>query len=216
MIEASGDPGRRSAAVLVFVRAPVLGAVKTRLAAVMGAHAALRVYRRMGEHVLQQARAMGDAVDLQVHYTPAEGDAVVRAWLGEGPLYLPQTEGTLGARMGEAFAQAVDAGYERVVLVGSDLPGLTASHLEEALDRLRGDPVVLGPAADGGYWLIGLRERRPEIFTGIGWGSPGVLADTMERTRTLGLRPAILPQLADVDEVDDLPPAWRAWAEDHR
>ena len=133
MIEASGDPGRRSAAVLVFVRAPVLGAVKTRLAAVMGAHAALRVYRRMGEHVLQQARATGDAVDLRVHYTPAEGGAAARSWLGEGPVYLPQTGGDLGARMDAAFAQAFDAGYGRVVLVGSDLPGLTASHLGDAM-----------------------------------------------------------------------------------
>jgi len=198
--------------ILVFVRAPEAGRVKTRLAAEIGAGAALRVYRRLAEHAVGQARALGGEVALRIHFTPADAENEVRAWLGGGAEYLPQAEAELGGRMRAAFAAAFAAGHRRVVIIGSDLPGLTADLLRDAFARLDAHPVVLGPARDGGYYLLGLREMRPEIFRDIPWSTGAVFDATAERLAALGITPARLPVLGDVDVAADLPAGWREWA----
>lgn len=195
--------------MLVFVRAPELGRVKTRLAAAIGDQAALRVYRRLAEHTLREAAALaGEGVQVRVHHTPADAGNAVRAWLGGGPAYLPQAEGDLGARMADAFARAFAAGAERVVIVGSDLPDLSAALLRRAFRSLDAHPAVLGPARDGGYYLLGLTRPVPGLFEGIAWSTPGVLAATLARFRDAGIEPAMLETLADVDEAEDLPAGW--------
>jgi rSAM/selenodomain-associated transferase 1 len=195
--------------VLVFVRAAQAGRVKTRLAAAIGADAALRVYRRLAEHTLREAAALADeGVRLRVHHTPADAGDAVRAWLGAGPAYLPQAEGDLGVRMEDAFARAFADGAGRVVIVGSDLPELSASLLRRAFDLLDAHPAVIGPARDGGYYLLGLTRPVAGIFDGIAWSTPGVLPATLDRFRAAGIHPAMLEELADVDEVADLPPGW--------
>lgn len=196
-------------AVLVFVRAPEPGRVKTRLAAAIGDGAALRIYRRLAEHTLAEAAVLAvDGVQVRVHHTPADAGDVVRAWLGDGLVYLPQAEGDLGRRMEDAFSRAFAAGAERVVIVGSDLPDVSASLLRRAFHALEGGPAVLGPARDGGYYLLGLTRRVDGIFDGIAWSTPDVLAATLDRFRAAGIVPAMLEALADVDEVDDLPDGW--------
>ena len=213
------DPGRSARskppaaprrAVLVFVRAPEAGRVKTRLAAAIGAEGALRVYRRLAAHTLAQVRQLAaEGVEVRVHYTPAGAGAAVREWLGDGPLYLPQAESDdLGMRMGDAFARAFADGAGRVVIVGSDLPELTTALLHRAFDLLESHPAVLGPARDGGYYLLGLREMVDDIFSDVPWSTPGVLALTLQRLHDAGVEPAILEELPDVDEVGDLPPEW--------
>jgi hypothetical protein len=199
-----------SDAILVFVRAPEAGRVKTRLAAGIGAAAALRVYVRLAEHALAQARASGAAV--RVHFTPADAGDAVRAWLGPGAAYLPQAEGDLGERMRSAFDAAFAAGFRRVVVIGSDLPDLSAELLGRAFALLDGHEAVLGPARDGGYYLLGLRRPVPEVFQGIAWSTAEVLAATVARLREMGIEPALLETLGDVDEAADLPPGWREWA----
>lgn len=195
--------------MLVFVRAPERGRVKTRLAAAIGDDAALRVYRRLAEHALRETAALADeGVQVRVHHTPADAGPVVRAWLGEGPAYLPQAAGDLGARMEDAFARAFAGGAERVVIVGSDLPELSADLLRRAFDALDAHPAVLGPARDGGYYLMGLTRPVPGLFDGIAWSTPQVLAATLERFRAAGIVPAMLETLADVDEAEDLPAGW--------
>lgn len=194
------------AAVLVFVRAPEAGRVKTRLAAALGPEVALRVYVRLAEHTVREARAVGEAV--RVHFTPAGAEEAVRGWLGEGADYLPQGGGDLGERMHRAFREAFAAGYGRVVIVGSDLPELSAGLLRRALALLEEWEVVLGPARDGGYYLLGLRREVPELFTAIPWSTGEVLARTRERLREVGIEPALLEELADVDEAEDLPEGW--------
>jgi uncharacterized protein len=197
-------------AVLVFVRAPEAGRVKTRLASAIGAEGALRVYRRLAEHTIAEVRALAaEGVEVRVHYTPADAGAAVREWLGDGVVYLPQAEdGDLGMRMRDAFARAFTDGAERVVIVGSDLPELTAVLLRRAFDALDAHPAVLGPARDGGYYLLGLRGMIDGIFSGVAWSTPGVLAATLDRFQATGVKPALLDELADVDEVEDLPSGW--------
>jgi hypothetical protein len=196
-------------AILVFVRAPEAGRVKTRLAATLGAEGALRVYRRLAEHAVREARAAG--AELRIHFTPPDREAEVRAWLGDGPLYLPQSTGDLGARMEAAFRAAFAAGAERVVIIGSDLPDLSAALLRRAVDALDTHPAVLGPARDGGYYLLGMRTMIPGVFTDILWSTPEVLALTLHRMRAAGIEPALLETLSDVDEAGDLPAGWAEW-----
>jgi rSAM/selenodomain-associated transferase 1 len=196
-------------AVLVFVRAPEPGRVKTRLAAGIGPQAALGVYRRLAEHTLREAAALaGEGVQVRVHHTPADAGDAVRAWLGDGPVYLPQADGDLGTRMEDAFARAFAAGMERVVIVGSDLPDVSAALLRRAFDLLDAHPAVLGPARDGGYYLLGLTRMVGGIFDGIAWSTADVLSSTLARFRAAGIEPAMLEELADVDEVEDLPEGW--------
>ena len=195
--------------VLVFVRAPEAGRVKTRLAAAIGPEAALRVYRRLAEHALAQARALGPDVEVRVHFTPADAGEAVRAWLGEGVSYRPQLDSAdLGERMRAAFAKAFGDGARRVVIIGSDLPGLSADLLRRAFALLDGHRIVLGPARDGGYWLLAMREMVGPVFHDVPWSTGRVLARTLEILDGMGIAPALLEELADVDEAEDLPPGW--------
>jgi rSAM/selenodomain-associated transferase 1 len=196
----------------VFVRAPQPGRVKTRLAAALGPDAALRVYRRLAEHAVHQALALLPSASLRIHYTPAYARPAVAGWLGAGAEYVPQHGGDLGERMRTAFDEAFAAGHAPVVVIGSDLPALSTAHLHEALAALRTRDAVLGPARDGGYWLLGLRRPLPRVFHDIPWSTPGVLARTLERLRDQGVEPALLEELADVDEAADVPPDWVEWA----
>lgn len=193
---------------LVFVRAPELGRVKTRLAAALGEEAALRIYRRLAEHTVREAREVGG--ELRIHFTPPERGAEVRDWLSEAT-YLPQAAGDLGARMEAAFRAAFDEGAGRVVIIGSDLPGLTAALLRRAFEALEDHPAVLGPARDGGYYLLGMTAMVPGVFHDIPWSTGNVLALTLERLRAAGIEPAMLEVLADVDEVEDLPDGWASY-----
>jgi hypothetical protein len=201
------DIPRARAAILVFVRAPEAGRVKTRLAASIGADAALNVYRRLAEHTVREALAVAGA-EVRVHFTPADAEAGVRAWLGDGPALLPQADGDLGERMRGAFAWAFEDGHRRVVIIGSDLPEMRADLLGRAITLLDDHQAVIGPARDGGYYLLGLTRLGEGVFEGIAWSTPGVLQATLERLATAGITPALLEPLTDVDEVGDLPPGW--------
>lgn len=211
-----GSPGNAAStplsrcALLVFVRAPRRGEVKTRLAAGIGDDAALEAYRRLAEHTLAAAAPLaGDGVRLRVHHAPADAGGEVRAWLGGAPAYLPQAEGDLGARMEAAFGSAFREGAERVVIVGSDLPALSTALLRRAFAALDGSDAVVGPARDGGYYLLGLRRPIDGLFGGIRWSTPQVLSATLGRLRAAGAEPVLLEELADVDTVEDLPAEWR-------
>jgi uncharacterized protein len=151
---------------------------------------------------------MGSAARTRVLYTPAWSLPAVTDWLGTEVDYRPQADGDLGRRMERAFATCFDEGFARVVVIGSDLPDLSADLLTEALALLDSHPVVLGPARDGGYWLLGLREPAPYLFEDVPWSTPEVLSVTLARLRERGLEPALLPTLADLDEAADLPPGW--------
>lgn len=186
----------------------MLGRVKTRLAAGVGQETALAVYRELlavTHKALQQT-----GVPATVWLVEAEGNAALQeaeAWLQHNSRY--QGPGDLGQRMATAFAAAFAEGAGRVAIIGTDCPGLRATHLTQALDLLHENDVVLGPAADGGYYLLGLRQPQPELFEHKAWSTGSVLSDTVADAHRLGLRVALLPQLQDIDTAEDLY-AWRA------
>lgn len=199
-----GKKGRE--ALLLFARYPFTGPVKTRLAAGIGAGNARRLYYCFLKDIFAQLEHLDPAVEVFVFYTPAAAMLEFRDLFGPGFACLPQRGHTLGERMRNAFRAVFKKGISRAVVIGSDLPSLGAAEIEDALARLKREPAVIGPALDGGYYLLGLnREVFPaRVFEDIDWSSPEVFPGTMRRFRELGLKPAVLGALADIDDLADL------------
>ncbi len=168
--------------VIIFTKFPLPGLVKTRLIPALGAQGAADCQRRMSEKIVRQVRELKRyrATDLQIHYQGGKTE-MMAAWLGDDLNYYPQKGDDIGCRMTAAFQQAFTAGSRRIILVGSDCPALTAAILHSALNKLQRRDLVLGPAVDGGYYLIGLKHPCPALFTEISWGTDRVLAETMRK-----------------------------------
>jgi hypothetical protein len=186
--------------VIIFVKAPRPGTVKTRLAKTMGAEAACGVYRRLVETVLEQLASLDD---VELRFAPDDAAAEVRPWLQPSWQARPQGEGDLGQRLQSAFADAFAAGAERVVIIGSDCPEVQATDVREAWTELKIHDLVIGPATDGGYWLIGLKQPQPKLFDGMAWSSENVLGETLARAKANHLRIQLLRILNDVDTEED-------------
>ena len=206
--------------LVIFARAPERGRVKTRLAAAIGDDAALAAYRLLGARVAAAVRPStmdgGGVPDWHtvVAHTPRDASAALAAWLepAAGPLtYEPQADGDLGARMRAAIERAVAGGAPRVVVVGTDCPDVDAAVVSEALAALDTADVVLGPALDGGYYLVGVRAPADRacaaLFEGVPWSAPDTLAVSLTRAAAAGLAVAQLAPRRDVDTEDD----WRWW-----
>lgn len=187
--------------VVVFGRPPQPGRVKTRLAAKLGAPAAAEAYRAVLDHALAEAVASGYPVALAL----AEPAAAGLGWAPPPGVGVElQDGGDLGARMAAAFARHFASGATVVVLVGSDAPRLDAAMIRRAAEACGGAPVVLGPAADGGYVLVAQRSPGVDMFAGVPWSSPGTLAATRERLGHLGVGHEELEPVRDLDTGDDL------------
>jgi rSAM/selenodomain-associated transferase 1 len=190
--------------VMVFARAPTPGEVKTRLIPALGEAGAAALHRRLVTHTLGAA---ADALigPVELWCTPDTGDPFFFDCERRlGVSLHAQGQGDLGSRMRRAFESAL-ARAPRAILVGSDIPALSAQYLRDA-DRalVRGDEIVIGPAEDGGYALIGLSRCDPELFRDIPWGGPEVLSKTRRRATALSWRLSELPALWDVDRPEDL------------
>jgi rSAM/selenodomain-associated transferase 1 len=194
----------QSTVLLLFVRYPESGKVKTRLAATIGADEAAELYRSFVLDILATLELCG--LPLRVYFEPLEKETDLRTWLGTGYVLKPQRGRDLGARMGRAFEEAFDEGFTRGILLGSDIPDLPLAFLQEATDALRRQDAVIGPARDGGYYLIGFRRDSipPDVFEDIPWSTAAVARETMARLETRGCRIHRLPEWADVDTAEDL------------
>lgn len=195
--------------LILFTRYPVPGQVKTRLIPTLGAEGAAALHRRL---VLRALRTSHDAcrtvdAELQVYFDGGTEGAMSH-WLGDGGHFVPQGPGDLGERMAAAFEESFRAGSTVTVIVGSDCPGLSADIIKMAFTRLAETPVVLGPALDGGYYLIGLNRPMPELFRGIPWGTDRVLADSLAVLQRSDCKVTLLDPLADIDRPEDLQ-VWR-------
>ncbi|HWI58256.1 MAG TPA: TIGR04282 family arsenosugar biosynthesis glycosyltransferase, partial [Bacillota bacterium] len=190
--------------LVVFVRAPRPGQVKTRLAQALGERAACAAYRELVQTVLGNLSALPD---VELHYTPADAAGEIQSWLRPGWSLHPQVPGDLGRRLQAAFQTIFQQGAQRVVVVGSDCPAVTTQDVATAWAALDSADVVLGPACDGGYWLIGLRQAQPALFERVPWGTPAVFQETLERARGAKLTITRLRKLSDVDTLAD----WEAF-----
>jgi len=188
--------------LLVFLKAPRAGTMKTRLAHDLGDAAAARIYRALVE---RQLAALPSARNVEILFSPDDAEPEMRRWLGDAFDYRAQGDGDRGARLTRAFAAAFSAGARRVVAIGGDRPDLDAACLLAAQAALTRSDVVLGPAADGGYYLIGLRRMASPVFADIPWSSPTVLATTLDRCAAAGLSHE---RLGEKEDIDDLA-SWR-------
>lgn len=183
--------------VMLFLKEPAKGLVKTRLAATIGVGEATAIYRTMAEQQLWRIPA---EFETEVHYAPVEAGDAMRGWLGEGPRYIAQSAGDLGVRLNFAFDHGFSKGRPPIIAIGADCPDLDAETLREAAVSLDRCDVVLGPAVDGGYYLIGMRRPLPVLFADIPWSSPQVLETTLARAKLGGLTTHLLRELEDIDD----------------
>jgi len=181
-----------------MLKAPRPGLVKTRLAREAGKIEAARIYRHL---VHRQLRALPSGWPVIVWYAPPGAGREMKSWLGPTYRYRPQCAGDLGRRLVHAVRQTFHAGARRVIFLGGDCPYVSAPDLRRTARSLRKVDVVLGPATDGGYYLVGLRRPEPVIFRGIAWSTDRVLRQTLEAVKQAGLTHLLLEELEDVDDV---------------
>jgi rSAM/selenodomain-associated transferase 1 len=202
--DGSGTAPLSEPLLILFIKAPEQGRVKSRLAAVLGADMALELYK---DFVLDTLGAIGQAaLPFRIFFHPPEAEDVVTAWLGSGRRYLAQEGRDVGERMERAFRRVFARARERAILIGSDIPDLPSAILRDAALALERNDAVIGPALDGGYYLIGFRRDRflPDVFRGVTWSGPDVFDRTMQVLRQNSRSVHILPFWRDVDTTRDL------------
>lgn len=197
---------RDCVALAVMARAPSDDAGKTRLLSALKTHAGADLRRAILLDTLDVVSHAAVAADHVVLFTPADAEPEFAQLTGDRFLLIPQRGEGLGRRLECAFADLLARGHAGVLIVGSDLPTLPVSYLEAAASQLitHDDPLVLGPARDGGYYLIALRKSHPELFQGIAWSTATVLETTVGIAKALGLPVSLVPDWYDIDSVDDL------------
>jgi uncharacterized protein len=192
--------------LIIFTRYPTPGAVKTRLIPAVGAGEAANLHRQMAENTLRQARILAARlpISIEVHFDGSDSQPMAD-WLGADLVYQAQGTGDLGVRMERSIDTAYQAGAERIVLIGTDCPELTADILDRAFELLQSRDLVLGAAQDGGYYLIGMRQPQPELFVDIDWSTDRVCQQTIDIANRLNLAIGFVSTLADIDRPEDIP-----------
>ncbi|MGH7601447.1 MAG: TIGR04282 family arsenosugar biosynthesis glycosyltransferase [bacterium] len=195
-------PDRNRLALLIFVKHPEPGKVKTRLASAIGAELAAQLYSEFIRATFSFAQQI-EAAARFVTFTPAEKEQALREHF-PGPFqWFAQIDSAdLGARIQHAIRRVQQAGYSHVLTIGTDSPSLPTKYLDQAAAALETHDLVLGPATDGGYYLIGLKSAPPpELFTGIDWSTERVLHQTLQRAEQLRMSVHLLPSWYDVDDL---------------
>lgn len=185
-------------ALIIFIRNPELGKVKTRLAKTIGDEKALKVYRDLLSHTMSETKNL--TCDTFVYYD----NSIEQSDIWSNHLYEKRVQFgvDLGAKMQNAFQELFNLGYKNCIIVGSDLFDLQSKHITDALDKLKKNDVVIGPAEDGGYYLLGLKEVIPSVFLNKIWGTETVLEATLKDVAQYSI--GFLEVLNDIDTFEDL------------
>lgn len=195
--------------LIIFTRYPETGTTKTRLIPLLGEEGAANLQRQMTEHILSRMMpAASNDLSIEIRYDGGDKH-LMRRWLGSKFEYASQGGGDLGERMQRAFGNAFKSGADAVIIIGTDIPDLTGTDIKKAFTVLKQKNMVLGPARDGGYYLIGFRKNAflpvaRELFTGITWGKHDVLNKTLNISNRLGLDCFLLKEMDDVDRPEDI------------
>jgi len=190
--------------LLFFIKSPEKGRVKTRLASAVGDEMAVRLYRRF---LLETLFTLNRGTFLfYLCFYPENSLSDLKGWLGDDYLYMPQKGEDLGERMKNGFIDAFAMNFKRVVLIGSDIPDLPLEFIEEAFTSLQEKDVVIGPSLDGGYYLIGFKDKNfsLRVFEGIPWSTKRVFEETMKILKQEGFTVHTLQHWRDIDTIDDL------------
>ncbi|MGB3507733.1 MAG: TIGR04282 family arsenosugar biosynthesis glycosyltransferase [Microcoleaceae cyanobacterium] len=191
--------------LIIFTRYPEPGKTKTRLIPALGEEGSANLQRQMTEQTIAKVKQLVKFVSLSFEIRFAGGNIqLMQNWLGSDLKHQQQGEGNLGDRMTIAFQSAFNKGNKYVVIIGIDCPKLTIDIIIQAFEKLTQTDLVIGPAIDGGYYLIGLSQFIPELFREINWGSAQVLEKTLTIAQLLNLVVGYLPILSDIDRPEDL------------
>lgn len=184
--------------LLIFTRNPELGKVKTRLARSIGDETALNIYTFLLNRTKEVTQNL--TCDKAVYYSVK----IRKNDIWNSTIYQKKIQrgDDLGIRMKNAFQNSFDTGYEKVMIIGSDLYDLTQNHINEAFDKLDRNDVVIGPAKDGGYYLLGMKKLQPHIFQNKEWGTSSVRKDTLKNLEKVSVY--LLNELNDVDVLEDI------------
>lgn len=191
--------------LVVLTRYPEVGTTKTRLIPRLGAERAADLQRQMTEYVINSIRPLQQqvALSMEVHFSGGSLQQM-QNWLGRELTYCPQISGDLGQRLQQIFGHGFQHGLERIVIIGADCPQITAAHLRQAFHQLHRHDAVLGPAEDGGYYLVGLSRTCAPLFHNIAWGTERVLEQTLAAAANHHVSSALLETLCDVDRPEDM------------
>ena len=194
----------KKTAIIVFLKAPVKGFVKTRLAEKIGDDASLEIYK----HFVRQTLDMLTQTDHTVHayFYPIHNKKYIIELLGDRIPLFPQRGSHLGERMGNAMEDAFSKGFDKVLLIGTDIPELTTEIINDAVINLDKYQAVIGPSTDGGYYLIGFHQAgfTPDIFIDMPWGESSVLKKTLSVFKSRNMPAFMLKPCRDIDTYEDL------------
>ena len=186
-------------ALIIFIKNPVIGKVKTRLAATVGNDLALEIYKKLIEHTLSIIKNVN--ADKYIFFSERIDDNI-----GDSNIFFKkvQTGFDLGEKMKNAFEKLFKNNYESICIIGTDCPGITKNTFEEAFTKLKKNNVVIGPAEDGGYYLLCINKFNDNLFNNVNWSTAEVLQTTIERCKENDLSFSLLDILSDIDEEKDL------------
>jgi rSAM/selenodomain-associated transferase 2/rSAM/selenodomain-associated transferase 1 len=190
--------------IIIFSRYPVPGKTKTRLIPALGPAGAADFQWLLLVKTFNTVKKFNELYNIDIEVCLDGGNSELAGCLfGKGPLYSKQSSGDIGERMHKAFIKAFAGGYERVILLGTDVPELETHHLTQAFDKLQSNDVVIGPSTDGGYWLIGMKHP-VDIFMQIQWGTEDVFKNTIKNIKETGLSVHSIDTLTDIDTPENL------------
>jgi hypothetical protein len=196
--------GNTRIALGIMARYPRAGETKTRLAVALGPNQAADFYSICARTIFCEMRQAPAPVTKYIFFTGSSNLNKVGQWTGDGFHLLSQAGKDLGSRLANSFSKLFSAGISKAVLIASDVPDISLTVINEALSALESHDIVLGPAHDGGYYLIGMKKLTKALFTGINWGSEEVLQQTLIRAAKSNLSLYLLPTLIDIDSIEDL------------
>ena len=191
-------------ALIIFARYPEAGKVKTRLATSIGNEKAAELYKSWAEKIFFESKRSKLITHRYLFYSEPDDGGKMKTWTNNGFLLFPQKGPALGERMKQAFKKVLDDKMSGAIIVGTDSPDLTGDIIDKAVMQLEKYDIVIGPADDGGYYLLGMKRFHPELFDGIHWSTAYVLNQTVQKIEELGLSYHRLPVLMDIDTFDDL------------
>lgn len=186
--------------LIVFLKYPEEGKVKTRLAKNVGSRKAAHIYKELVEKTLTQTKLLSNKeINIVIAYCPKEKEQEIKEWISYPYIYHPQDGKDLGEKLSNSVNWGFQEGANKVVIIGTDCPGITPDIIEEAFQELSYCDIVLGPAVDGGYYLIGLSKKLTFLFEGINWSTPQVLKETIKKIHDAGFSYKLLRKMYDID-----------------
>ena len=197
-------------ALLIFVKAPLPGKVKTRFLPDLTREQALKLYRAFVEDLISRLKS-STLFDMHIFFYPEKAFSIIENWLGHELYFHPQKGNNLGERISNALEWSIKQGYQKSILIGSDIPVLNEYKIENAFQKLNQSDVVIGPAMDGGYYLIGMKKYFPELFCNIKWSTDTVLNDTLKLIEFNKLSYFQQPTENDIDTFSDVLQLWEVF-----